>query len=170
MLWSFCYTILFCRRPHCSKKTDCVEDVGGSRSVPSPGDGVTSDPVELQSLRARYQGSDDNNLLERLAELERINTDLKGQLAQKNAHNNSTANGGDDCPSNKDEIIATLRSEMETLKEEKSQVEQNLAKEIQKSKQRKEDAKKRRETFKARIEGMSETLIEDKVKRSYERE
>jgi len=138
--------------------------------VPSPGDGVASDPVELQSLRARYQGSDNNNLLERVAELERTNKDLKGQLAQKNADNNSTANGGDDYHSSKDEIIATLRSEMETLKEEKSQSEWNLAKEMQKNKKRKDDGKKRRESFKARIEGMSETLMEDKVRRSYERE
>ena len=70
--------------------------------------------------------------------------------------------------------IAALKSEKETMSEEKLQIEWKLAREKQKSKRRKEDAKERRQRFKGKLAGMAETmkdsLKEDMIKRSYEKD
>jgi len=112
----------------------------------------------LQELR-RIKNESDNNLLKRVAELERMNADLTGQLITADLKNQSS----------QDEI-ATLKSEMEALSEAKSEVEKKLEKEIQRALRRKEESKLRRQKFKGKLVGMTEILKEDLVQLSYQRD
>lgn len=173
MAKSFCCAVFCCRRSPYPAKTFLAEDAGEKRRVPSSGDGpdgVASETAELQALQTDYHGGVDGKLLERVAELERLNADLRGQLEKNNrSKNDYPSNAHDENPS-KEETIASLKSEVESLKEEKLQVEWRLAREIEKSKKRKEDSRKKRDSLKCKLASMSETLVEDKVLRSYERE
>ena len=154
MLRSCCCALFCCRRPASSAQPVGAEDVGDGR-VPSP-----VDSVELQALRTSSNQESDHKLLERIAELERMNADLKGQLLiTTDADNHSSR-----------DQIATLKSEMAALSEGKLQAEWKLAREMQKSKKRKDDAKERRQAFKGKLANMSETLTEDKIGRSYQME
>mmetsp|Transcript_9598 Transcript_9598/g.16709 ORF Transcript_9598/g.16709 Transcript_9598/m.16709 type:complete len:143 (-) Transcript_9598:173-601(-) len=127
---SYCCALFCCRRPASSAQPVGAEDVGGGR-VPSPGDGV-----ELQALRTGSNQESDHKLLERVAELERINEDLKGQLITTDADNHSSQ-----------DQIATLKSEMAALSEGKMQAEWKLAREMQKSKKKKGRRKRKEAGF-----------------------
>ena len=101
---------------------------------------------EVQTLRLR-DTEITNKLSDRVAELERANDDLRGQLA-------SAAN----IDGSAQDKVDSLASTIETLTKEKFQLEMRLTKEIQKSTKRRDEAKERRQKFKGKLAGMAETL------------
>ncbi len=108
---------------------------------------------EVQTLRLR-DTEITNKLSDRVAELERANDDLRGQLA-------SAAN----IDGSAQDKVDSLASTIETLTKEKFQLESRLTKEIQKSTKRRDEAKERRQKFKGKLAGMAETLKDgEKIK------
>ena len=99
---------------------------------------------ELQALTTRSNQESDGKLLGRVLELVQMNSVLTGQLVTASAENQSS----------RDEI-GTLKSEMAALSDEKLKVEWKLA---------------RRQKFKGRLSGMTESLKDDLVQLSYQKE
>mmetsp|Transcript_18639 Transcript_18639/g.44859 ORF Transcript_18639/g.44859 Transcript_18639/m.44859 type:complete len:882 (+) Transcript_18639:153-2798(+) len=141
---------------------------------------LESNSKELQTLRDSIK-ENDGKLLIRIGELERMNSDLTNQLAnpqlgqagaitppKSNAKTHSTK-GNEGDKSSQDEVITTLKSQVEALAEEKLHLEWKLAREAKKSKQRKDQAKERRQKFKGRLSDMTGSLKEDLVQLSYEK-
>jgi len=173
-LQNFCCALLCCRRPayYSPNNKSPVEDATGE-----------ADGAELNALRENYRGASDDALLGRIAELERANADLRMRLAADAAaaadhpttpnggggddHSSSTLAAGNNRTFDRDEIVSALKSQIETLKEEKAQAEMKLEWETQKSRRRKEEASRRRSAFKGKLADMSKSIVEDKLRRSY---
>jgi hypothetical protein len=115
---------------------------------------------EVRALKVGHAKSV-RSLSDRVAELERTNEDLRGQIASANNTNHSAAQEHD---------VASLKSSIETLIEDKLELERKLNHEIQKSMERRNEAKERRRRFKGKLVGMAETLKDDLVQLSYQRE
>ncbi|KAL3808448.1 hypothetical protein ACHAXA_002553 [Cyclostephanos tholiformis] len=115
--------------------------------------------VEIEALRL---GNTESviNLSNCVAELERTNQDLRGQLASaKNSNNAAQEND-----------VASLKATIDDLTKDKLKLEQMLTNEIQKSMDRRNEAKERRRKFKGKLVGMAETLKDDLVHLSYQGE
>jgi len=104
-----------------------------------------------ESKRTGNQDSD-SNLLERVAELERMNLILTRQADKAYAENQSSQDEND-----------TLKCDMAALSKEKLQVELKLAREMLKIQKRKDEAKERRQKFQGRLSGMPDSLKDDLV-------
>lgn len=116
---------------------------------------------ELKSVRDEVQALRLGNaecvirLSDRVAELERTNEDLRGQLVSAEKRNYAA----------QENDVASLKSTIEALTEDKLDLERRLNDEIQKSMERRNEAKERRRKFKGKLEILKDgkTLFRDCV-------
>ena len=117
------------------------------------------DKLETEVRQTLIQKCDSNDeFLGRATEMEHKNSVLAEQFAVVKQDNQASQ-----------EEIASLKFQMEVLKEEKLQSEWRLGREKQKSQRRKDEAKDRRKKFKDSLQGFQETLKDDLVEMSYSR-
>ena len=108
---------------------------------------------ELQLLRNDNTNSI-SKLTDQVSELERLNKDLREQLATAVSKSNSSHS--------EDNAVPSLTSTIDTLTREKLHLESMLAREVEKSTARRMEAKERRQKFKGKLAGMAETLKDGK--------
>lgn len=108
---------------------------------------------ELQLLRNDNTNSI-SKLTDQVSELERLNKDLREQLATAVSKSNSSHS--------EDNAVTSLTSTIDTLTREKLHLESMLAREVEKSTARRMEAKERRQKFKGKLAGMAETLKDGK--------
>jgi centromeric protein E len=145
------------------QEDDCKSTIQKQKQIESLQFTMEEKEHELQLLRNDNTKSI-SKLTDQISELERLNNDLREQLAT--AVNKSSSSCLEDSAvtslTSTISAVTSLTSTIDSLTREKLHLETRLAREIEKSTARRMEAKERRQKFKGKLAGMAETLKDGK--------